>query len=275
MALKLYEVYGHGAPHMWLQDDVQLHPYGHLMAILIMGIKLCCSLDVPATSPSGVHADWQAWSRAVLQRARGPASYPVTTLEVQDPCFSLGTGTSHAWHNGRRAGAPLCCCRQLRWTMQTWMYTSATWSRRYLQEQTCRTPSRTLQQPLRSGAGDRMPSLGPAPESSMIRVAQVCMSLTTCSTANAVQNQAPSRDVVPADHAGLPPWSPPDNEAASQSYRIASKSESAPVQRLGPDYAAVLAACAAYLWLQPDFLHRLVARTESVMLSLEQASQQA
>ncbi len=47
------------------------------------------------------------------------------------------------------------------------------------------------------------------------------------------------------------------------------------MQRLGPDYAALLAACAAYLWLQPDFLHRLVARTESIMLSSEQVSQHA
>ncbi len=92
MALKLYEVYGHGAPQMWLQDDVQLHPYGHLMAILIMGIKLCCSLDVPAGSPSGGRTDWQAWARAVLQRARGPASYPVTTLEVPASCSALGRG---------------------------------------------------------------------------------------------------------------------------------------------------------------------------------------
>ena len=52
-------------------------------------------------------------------------------------------------------------------------------------------------------------------------------------------------------------------------YRLASRSEAAPVQHLGPDYAAVLAACAAYLWVQPGFLHKLVVRAELSMSERE------
>ena len=70
-------------------------------------------------------------------------------------------------------------------------------------------------------------------------------------------------------------WTLPGVGEASASYRVASKTETAPVQHLGPDYAAVLAVCAAYLWLQPENLHKAVARMESTMLSQEQAAKEA
>ena len=56
---------------------------------------------------------------------------------------------------------------------------------------------------------------------------------------------------------------------------MASKGETALEQHLGPDYAAVLAACAAYLWLQPDNLHKVVARIESNILLLEKTANEA
>lgn len=45
--------------------------------------------------------------------------------------------------------------------------------------------------------------------------------------------------------------------------------EASPEHRLGPDYVAVLTACAAHLWLQPSFLHRLVCQLETSMGRLE------
>ena len=94
-ALRLYDIYGHGMPQLWLQDDVQLHPYAHLMAILIMAMKLCFCLDVPGPGGSSEgQPDWQAWARAALQRARGPAGFPVTTLEVRARSHATDEGPS-------------------------------------------------------------------------------------------------------------------------------------------------------------------------------------
>ena len=50
---------------------------------------------------------------------------------------------------------------------------------------------------------------------------------------------------------------------------LACISETAPRQLMGADYAAVLTACAAHLWLQPHFLHRLVCQIETGMAKLE------
>lgn len=41
---------------------------------------------------------------------------------------------------------------------------------------------------------------------------------------------------------------------------------------MGPDYAAVVTACAAHLWLQPLYLHRAVVKLELAMTALESAS---
>jgi hypothetical protein len=50
---------------------------------------------------------------------------------------------------------------------------------------------------------------------------------------------------------------------------MATLSEATQQQLLGPDYVAVLTACAAYLWLRPGFLHRVVCRMEESMGKLE------
>ena len=52
-------------------------------------------------------------------------------------------------------------------------------------------------------------------------------------------------------------------------YRLTSIRESAKLHLMGPDYAAVVTACAAHLWLQPLCLHRAVTRLESAMTTLE------
>ncbi len=52
-------------------------------------------------------------------------------------------------------------------------------------------------------------------------------------------------------------------------YRMACVSEASAEHRLGADYVSMLTACAAYLWLQPSFLHRLVCQLEENMGQLE------
>ncbi len=52
-------------------------------------------------------------------------------------------------------------------------------------------------------------------------------------------------------------------------YRMACVTDASTEHRLGADYVAVLTACAAHLWLQPSFLHRLVCQLEMNMGKLE------
>lgn len=81
MALRLFHVYMAGCPQVWLQDDVFMHPYAHLMALVLVALKLCCQLDAP-----GQHLqeppDWHAWASAVVQHSQGPHTFPTTALEV-------------------------------------------------------------------------------------------------------------------------------------------------------------------------------------------------
>ncbi len=92
MALGLLETYTHGAPQLWLQDDVLLHPYAHIMAVLMMAGKLVYSLDLLPGEAAGCR-DWQAWARTALRRARGPSQYPLTSYEVSCKCrLASGVG---------------------------------------------------------------------------------------------------------------------------------------------------------------------------------------
>lgn len=52
-------------------------------------------------------------------------------------------------------------------------------------------------------------------------------------------------------------------------YRMATITEISQQHLLGPDYVAVLTVCAAYLWLQPTFLHRVVCQLEELIGRLE------
>lgn len=52
-------------------------------------------------------------------------------------------------------------------------------------------------------------------------------------------------------------------------YRMSCVTDASTEHRLGPDYVAVLTACAAHLWLQPSFLHRLVCQLEMNIGKLE------
>ncbi|EIE19513.1 hypothetical protein COCSUDRAFT_83564 [Coccomyxa subellipsoidea C-169] len=81
VALRLFDIYQSGSPQVWLQDDVFLHPYAHLMAILLVTLKLCCQLDIPGEA-TGQSPDWQAWARAVVQQSPGPHAYPATALQA-------------------------------------------------------------------------------------------------------------------------------------------------------------------------------------------------
>lgn len=86
VALRLFDIYQSGSPQVWLQDDVFLHPYAHLMAILLVTLKLCCQLDIPGEA-TGHSPDWQAWARAVVQQSPGPHAYPATALQVGAHCI--------------------------------------------------------------------------------------------------------------------------------------------------------------------------------------------
>ena len=85
VALRLFDIYQSGSPQIWLQDDVFLHPYAHLMAILLVTLKLCCRLDIPAALPEE-GPDWQAWAKGVLQHTTRPHAFPSTALEVGIYC---------------------------------------------------------------------------------------------------------------------------------------------------------------------------------------------
>ncbi|CAK0781685.1 hypothetical protein CVIRNUC_005445 [Coccomyxa viridis] len=81
-ALRLYEVHLAGAPQMRLQDDIHMHPYTHIAAIMLVAIKLLYCLDAEAPEDSDADApasiDWQAWAEAVVKASRGPVSFPTS-----------------------------------------------------------------------------------------------------------------------------------------------------------------------------------------------------
>ena len=52
-------------------------------------------------------------------------------------------------------------------------------------------------------------------------------------------------------------------------YRLSCTSEPARLYSMGPDYAALVTACAAHLSLQPLYLHRAVIKLETQMRTLE------
>ena len=52
-------------------------------------------------------------------------------------------------------------------------------------------------------------------------------------------------------------------------YRLSCTSEPARLYSMGPDYAALVTACAAHLSLQPLYLHRAVIKLETQMRALE------
>ena len=87
VALQMFEVHLAGTPQMRLQDDIHMHPYSHIMAVMIVAIKLVYGLDAEdaqASQGSTHHAlDWQSWANAVVGRSRGPTTFPKTALEVK------------------------------------------------------------------------------------------------------------------------------------------------------------------------------------------------
>ena len=55
-------------------------------------------------------------------------------------------------------------------------------------------------------------------------------------------------------------------------YKLSSATQptrEAKLYCMGPDYANVVTACAAHLWLQPLYLHRAVVELENAMSALE------
>ena len=86
VALQMFEVHLAGSPQMRLQDDIHMHPYSHIMAVLIVAIKLVYGLDSEDSEASQDRTrsaqDWQSWANAVAGSSRGPTTYPKTALEV-------------------------------------------------------------------------------------------------------------------------------------------------------------------------------------------------
>lgn len=87
VALQMFEVHLAGTPQLRLQDDIHMHPYSHIMAVIIVAIKLVYSLDAEdaqGSQGSTDHAlDWQSWANAVVGSSRGPTTFPKTAGEVQ------------------------------------------------------------------------------------------------------------------------------------------------------------------------------------------------
>ena len=92
-ALRLYEVHLAGASQMRLQDDIHMHPYTHIAAIILVAIKLLFCLDAEASEDSNAEAqasiDWQAWAEAVVKASRGPVSFPTSAAAVHRPSYAL------------------------------------------------------------------------------------------------------------------------------------------------------------------------------------------
>ena len=102
VALQMFEVHLAGSPQMRLQDDIHMHPYSHIMAVLIVAIKLVYGLDPEDSEASQDRTrsaqDWQSWANAVSGSSRGPTTYPKTALEV------------HAFMSQVREWMPACPC---------------------------------------------------------------------------------------------------------------------------------------------------------------------
>ncbi|BDA43636.1 probable TATA box-binding protein-associated factor RNA polymerase [Coccomyxa sp. Obi] len=209
-ALRLFDIYTSGSPQVWLQDDIFLHPYAHLMAVLLVTLKLCCHLDVPAApAAQPPHApDWQAWARAILQRSPGPHSFPATALDA-------------AAMSDEDFGAYV---EYLRGTLFS---------------------------------GDSVPDgLGEI-------VKAIKQKANSGRSQDGTSRQDRERSCIPKIELGE------SSCEAETLYRMACVTNASTEHRLGPDYVAVLTACAAHLWLQPSFLHRLVCQLEMNMGKLE------
>jgi hypothetical protein len=93
VALELFEVHLAGAPQMRLQDDIHMHPYTHIMAAIIVTIKLLYCLDIDGSHAKDPLADpameaWEAWAEAVVQGSRGSAIFPHTAVDVRIPSIA-------------------------------------------------------------------------------------------------------------------------------------------------------------------------------------------
>ncbi|CAL8468416.1 g7956 [Coccomyxa elongata] len=206
-ALRLFDIYMSGSPQVWLQDDIFLHPYAHLMAVLLVTLKLCCHLDVPAAQPPHAH-DWQAWARAILQRCPGPHSFPATALDA-------------AAMSDEDFGAYV----------------------EYLQATVF--------------SGETVPDgLGEI-------VKAIKQKAISGRSQDGTNHQGRDKSCIPKIEFGG------SGCEAGTSYRMACVTDASTEHRLGADYVAVLTACAAHLWLQPSFLHRLVCQLEMNMGKLE------
>ncbi|KAK9915291.1 hypothetical protein WJX75_007180 [Coccomyxa subellipsoidea] len=208
VALRLFDIYLSGSPQVWLQDDVFLHPYAHLMAILLVTLKLCCQLDIPGAAPEE-GPEWQAWARAVLQHTQGPHAFPATALEAA----ALSDEDFAAY------------MEYLRSTVF-----SETSVPDGLADIIKAVKQRAGLDHKRDGAG-RQPA---SEHSHKLHVPQIELGIRT-----------------------------------ETLYQMACVGEASAEHRLGADYVAVLTACAAHLWLQPSFLHRLVCQLELNMGKLE------
>ena len=71
---------------MRLQDDIHMHPYTHIAAIMLVTIKLLYCLDAEGSEDNDAEAqagiDWQAWAQAVVKASRGPVSFPTAAAAV-------------------------------------------------------------------------------------------------------------------------------------------------------------------------------------------------
>ena len=88
VALHLFEVHLAGTPQMRLQDDIHMHPYPHIMAVIVVAIKLVYRLDAENAQASQNNTehnavDWQSWADAVAGGCRGPTTFAKTALEVR------------------------------------------------------------------------------------------------------------------------------------------------------------------------------------------------
>ncbi|CAL5221234.1 g3386 [Coccomyxa viridis] len=214
VALQMFEVHLAGTPQMRLQDDIHMHPYSHLMAIMIVAIKLVYGLDAEdaQASHSSTHQalEWQSWADAVVGSSRGPTTFPKTALEAS-------------------------------------MLNAKEWDSylRFLR-------SIALAQ---TEAGRGLQHITEA--------ARKAWGAFQSEALQAVPNAAPMAELPP-----LPPRVYGE-VARTPHYRLTSIKDSAKLHSMGPDYAAVVTACAAHLWLQPLYLHKAVLKLETAMTALE------
>ena len=240
VAAELHRLYRRNDPRLCLRFQTADHPWAHVMALLLLAAKLLYGLDgrprplLPHLPPPP--RDWVEWGRAALGAGPGASGHPLSTeaaLELSDPGFERYMQYLRTTVFG--AFQPPDDLREHRALFQGLALGPA-------------APSAAAAAAAAAGGGDDLPLQPQQPQTQQPQTQQQQQQQQQPRT----RGRQPTADE--ARPAGQPAAAAPD---ASPPAVLACTFFGTTPEVLPPDYAAVLAACAAHVWLTPQSLQKV------------------